>query len=697
MRRPRNRARLRPTSVGAAVLSVMTCLAGALTWGVGPATAQGSATMTVRSSSLWVRAQPWTAVIKVDNVSLDSTVVVSVHRPLPADEDRVRRVLGDLSDPTVSTQLMAPRQVLPLGSVIAGDGTMTLTVAPNTVTRAGVYPVTIALYAGSSTGSSATPLTRTVLYLVRSPNSTNSTFDVSFVGSDAQPPVLQSDGAIQLADLARDRLRRWTQIATADLNGTTTFSFDPQVLYGLTRTDEPDDLPLLDNLRLAIADQGVIRSTYVPTDLESWTSTGTDSDLLQQFVDGQQDVADRLAKPVDARIWFPDPTLGPAGLGLLRSVGVDRVVIDPLRLADRDGLADGESALLQNFTLDTPDNSPTIAHAVDPDLSQLVVNADADLVAQTNRIGAALSALWLVDSATPRGAIIDVTDAIPSVIGSLLGLLRTDSPLAAARVGDLFDQVSTASSSDDPPAPLRLELRTPPIVDRAANSTELRATGRAANSHRGLATGPNPGNEIIDRLIATAPHRDLTPGDTSSYLDAASQRIDSDFAAVTAPDESTITVTSRDAVIPYRVTNELDHDITVSMRLRSPRLSFPDGTRLLLNLRPGANRIDINVGVRTSGEFPLTVELATPDDQRVIRRSEIRVRSTIFSGVGLVLSAGALLTLVLWWIHTHRRSRRRNEADETAETGKPREPGEAGEAAEAGDGAPSDPTASEVR
>lgn len=103
------------------------------------------------------------------------------------------------------------------------------------------------------------------------------------------------------------------------------------------------------------------------------------------------------------------------------------------------------------------------------------------------------------------------------------------------------------------------------------------------------------------------------------------------------------------------------------MRVRSPRLSFPDGTRQSLDLRPGVNRIDINVGVRTSGEFPLTVELATPDDQRVITKSEIRVRSTIFSGVGVILSIGALLTLLLWWVQTHRRSRRRQtEADADA-------------------------------
>ena len=657
----------------AALTAVLFCVATSAV-PAAPVGAQGPASMTVQRSSLWVRDQAWTAVIKVDNVPLDSTVVVSVHRSLPTVERPARDALATLAEADVSTGLVAPRQSVPLGSVIAGDATMTVTVPARTVTRAGVYPVTIAIYAGAATGASVEPLVRTVLYLVREPNTTSSVFDVAFTAADAQTPVLQADGSVQIADAGRERLRRWAQIAAADPDGTTTFSFDPQLLYGLTRTDEPDDVTLLDSLRSAMGDQSVIRSTFVPTDLESWSATGTNTDLLPLFVDGQQEITDRLGTAVDARIWLPDPTVGPAGLKLLRSVGVDRVVIDPLRLADHNGVPSGDSGLLQNITLDTPDNSPTIAHALDPDLTQLLASAAPDVVAQTNRIGAALSALWLVDSATPRGVVIDATDAPAAVVGSVLGLLRSESPLSAVRVGDLFDQVRTYSSSTRTGSdPVKLALRTPTVVDQALNSAYLRAARRSANSHRGLATGPNPGNEIIDRLLSTAPHRDLTPAAARVYIGNANNRIEADFAGVIAPAESTITVTSRDAVIPLRVTNALDHDITVSMRVRSPRLAFPDGARQTLNLRPGVNRVDINVGVRTSGEFPLTVELATPDDQRIMTRSEIRVRSTIFSGVGVVLSVGALITLLIWWIQTHRTSRRR--ADDGA--GRPADSAEA--------------------
>lgn len=662
------RARLISARRLSVVVAALGCVAALGLPAASPAGAQGPPTMTVQRSSLWVRDQPWTAVIKVDNVPLDSTVVLAVHRSLPTDERAARDAMDSLADPDVTTSLAAPRQTLPLGSVIAGDATMTLSIPARTVTRVGVYPVTIALYAGTATGTSATPLIQTVLYLVRQPNTTSSVFDVAFIGADAQPPVLQPDGSVQIADTGRERLRRWTQIAPADIGGTTTFSFDPQLLYGLTRTDEPEDVTLLDALRGTMADEAVIRSTFVPTDLESWSATGTSVDLQPLYVDGQQEITDRLQTTVDARIWFPDPTLGPAGLKLLRSVGVDRVVIDAPKLSDRRGLADDDSGLLQNVTLETEDNSPTVAHAVDPDLTRLVSGTATDAVAQTNQIGAALAALWLVDSATPRGVVIDATDAAPAVVGSVLGLLRTDSPLTSVRAGDLFDQVRTYTSSGRSGAePVRLDLRTPTVVDQSLNSAYLRAARRSANSHRGLATGPDPGNEIIDRLLSTAPHRDLTPESARTYIGAANDRVDADLAGVIAPSESTITVTSRDAVIPLRITNALDHDITVSMRVRSPRLSFPDGTRQSLDLRPGVNRIDINVGVRTSGEFPLTVELATPDDQRVITKSEIRVRSTIFSGVGVILSIGALLTLLLWWVQTHRRSRRRQtEADADA-------------------------------
>jgi hypothetical protein len=71
------------------------------------------------------------------------------------------------------------------------------------------------------------------------------------------------------------------------------------------------------------------------------------------------------------------------------------------------------------------------------------------------------------------------------------------------------------------------------------------------------------------------------------------------------------------------------------------------------------------VQARTSGDTALTIVLESPDRSLRINRTLLTVRSTAASGVGIVLSAGAAVFLVVWWgrdIRRRRRDRRLGEA-----------------------------------
>ena len=57
----------------------------------------------------------------------------------------------------------------------------------------------------------------------------------------------------------------------------------------------------------------------------------------------------------------------------------------------------------------------------------------------------------------------------------------------------------------------------------------------------------------------------------------------------------------------------------------------------------------INVRTRASGDSPLDITLQTPDGGMVIAKTRVTVRSTAFSGVGIVLLVGAGGFLALWW------------------------------------------------
>lgn len=615
----------------------------------------------VLSTDLVAGDAGWNARLQLLNAPLDARIVTDVHRALPNDEIRLRAALDSLATTPVRTATLLTART-PIAETLTASGEVTVAVATRSLPRAGTFPVVIRIVPAAD---DATVLAETVLYLVRAPTRDETKqLEVSFVAAAHSAPALAPDGTTALPDAASARLERWAALARSDRSDTTMFAIDAQELSALDASAEGGDPDLRESLRSGLAGHPIARAPWVPTDIGSWVASGAPTDLQPLLVAAQDQLGNDLGSPADGRIWFPDPSIGPASVAFLRSIGVDRMLVDNASV-DRDGLPTRDAGLLRNFTVGPPEHL-TIAHSVDPDLTGLVSRSVTDPVATSNRVAAALAALWLLDPGAKRGVVIDASDT-PAALGAALydtlgaGASAGSSGIATvvevARLADLFDRsdISRRGRSGDA---LTRALSDPPITDVSSRASRLRQARRSANSHRALLVSPDPRVELIERLITSSMHRDLDTAASRAYLDRAIEQIDADLGAITAPQASTITVTSRDAVIPINVGNGLDREVEVSLSLRSPRLEFPDGARRTLRLRPGSNRIDVNVGVRTSGEFPVTVEISTPDDVVVIAKSELRLRSTTFSGVGVGLSIGAIAVLLIWWLRTARRTRR---------------------------------------
>ena len=127
---------------------------------------------------------------------------------------------------------------------------------------------------------------------------------------------------------------------------------------------------------------------------------------------------------------------------------------------------------------------------------------------------------------------------------------------------------------------------------------------------------------------------------------------------VTTPPTFSLTLTAREGTIPLTVRNDSGVPVEVLIRLRSQKLEFPDGDTIEQELATGVTRIDIRVRSRTTGAFPLIIDVRTPDGQRSLSMSRYTVRSTAVSGAGLLLSVGAGVFLTVWWARHWRRTRR---------------------------------------
>jgi hypothetical protein len=127
----------------------------------------------------------------------------------------------------------------------------------------------------------------------------------------------------------------------------------------------------------------------------------------------------------------------------------------------------------------------------------------------------------------------------------------------------------------------------------------------------------------------------------------------------TPPSGLTVTLTSRQADLPLSFNNQTGQTVRLQIKFDSDKLEFPDGDQRELILAPQNNTKSFRVVTRASGTFPLHMSVTTADGQLALRGARYTVRSTVVSGVGVVLTIGAGLFLAIWWITHWRRSRRR--------------------------------------
>ncbi len=127
------------------------------------------------------------------------------------------------------------------------------------------------------------------------------------------------------------------------------------------------------------------------------------------------------------------------------------------------------------------------------------------------------------------------------------------------------------------------------------------------------------------------------------------------------PGRSTVTLTASTAQIPLTFRNDADREVPIHLSLASDKLVFPDGTDRDIVLEPGKNQtVRIAVETRSSGTFPLVMTVTTAGGLP-IQTSEVTVRSSFVSGVGVFLTVGAVVFLAIWWGWDIRRRRRRRQ------------------------------------
>jgi hypothetical protein len=585
----------------------------------------------------------------------DGTIELTLYGPVAARETIVRgaadpTLLGDIRD-----VVSIPTAIVPEGP----NGAFRLRLATDgadvglPVADPGVYPLSLAVAEADGTEG------RSLLtFVVRPPDDAALTpLRVAVVLPLHAVPSLQPDGAVSLGERPRRVLDVRARLLDRYEDVPLTVAATPELLAAAAL----EDPRLLNRVRTAVASRHVVTSPYVRLDLAAFSGVPTLTKTLEeQFAAGRRTLRRTLRRTTDSRTWVGPGNPTTAALDALDRAGSDRalfreesvtgpVTIDePVVVRGADGqtidavLADARLRAYVNGTADPV----LMAHRTIADLALLAAPSDDGGVA-THESGA--------------GVVVELPANRPlpaAYLDTLLAGLATNGPLRPVSLAAIFDEDPPGNPGTEP-GPVVEGI---PLAgqDLTAYGRNLEATEATVDGYTSFAGPTDPLNADLRRRLLVSGAIDLTELRRGQYLRSVSQAIQAQTAGVTITDDETITLTSREGDIPITLHNETGRPVDVELTFDSDnKLDFPDGSSQRLRLSVGANRVEVPVEARASGSFPLRITATSPDGALTVSRAQITVRSTAVSGVGVVLSIGALLVLVVWWAR-HWRTARRN-------------------------------------
>lgn len=692
--------RARPGPVVGLILLVLGALGATATGPVGVAAAQtttGPGTPTTAPTiapgprMTLVAQDPWTPVggdtrmgLAVAGAPPDATISVTVYQGITSRKQYDPAALGGPLT-SVLSQVSVPLDGLPVDA--GGTRTLTLGLQSPTegrdparlnVRRPGVYPVEVELRDGDERTVASF---RSMLVVSEADRATVAEpLEVAWVWPLTAPPSYLPDGEtdhdVVSSFRANGRLGRMALALGAVPDVPVTLAPTAETLEAWSRaaTVDPAVQSTYEALQLSLGGRTVLGGPYVPVDLPSLLDHGLGEAVDDVLTRGAEVLPATLGTPVETRTRLLRPA-SPAALGRLAVGGVDRVVVSGDSLAPS---AETRFTLAQPVSLTAPTaagGTPVTALATDPGL-QAILTADLPAAQKVQLLLGGLALVALETPSVPRVVTLanpDDFDVPIELYQGLLDGLRQNPYLRPVTTTEAFASIPT-----DPPAILtngqagsaQRELSAVASAEPAITGIEYRNQRTRLNSFGALTRSGDPAVAEGDRSLLASVAQGWTPDIAEARSDAhlaVVDRVIRDLIGqIEVPDPRTITLTSRSGEIPLTFRNETGHPIRLRAALASEKLLFPEGSVIDLDLPPKSTTVRVAVEARTSGTFPLDLEVTSADGVLSISQRRLEVRSTFVSTVGWVLMASAVAFLAVWWGLDLRRRRRRRRQPTTA-------------------------------
>jgi Family of unknown function (DUF6049) len=407
------------------------------------------------------------------------------------------------------------------------------------------------------------------------------------------------------------------------------------------------------DLREAAAHNLPTALPYANADLPSVLRAGSAAEPLAPLLYARKHLKEWLGPYPDASLAWPVPgAIDAATLKVLADAEATTVVLDSHLLPTT-------ASTTQNATVDLGPGLGGLEHALVPDPTLSAALADprshSEPAAWAQRVLAETAMTWLeLPNGQPRGILLAPPQTWRPALGFFRPLVRglgTAPWLDLLPAQQLSAQVPQGPAKEQRPlapstqADVNLGLPTSYLRNISNVNSRLTSFSRMVASNF-------PALDDYDRDLLIAQSSDwraprgLVKG--SSFVRAVGQGMRAVQRQV-GVQRTRVTLTSRRGAIPITVTNASSQRLIVVLRLSSPRVDLPNlSEAFTVNPKEQVTR-RVEVGTRTTGTFPIRVDVFTPDGKVNIARDQVTLVSTAFNRVALVLAGGAGGFLLLWW------------------------------------------------
>lgn len=514
----------------------------------------------------------------------------------------------------------------------------------------GVYPVRVEV----RNAGGGPPLASLVTHMVYTtpPKEGGFALKVALVLPVHAEPALQPGGKRILAPQEAEVLGELTGAVQAYPLVPLTFLPTPETLDALEASARDEDPETLANLAASTDGRQVVAGTYVPVDLRDFTER-LRTERSAQLDRGTRAIERTLGARADTRTWVAAEPLDEDAVLQLRQHQVDRLVVPETALEP----VDLALTLAQPFELDLRSLSRPQVLAADRTLSSHFATSD-DPVLAAHRLLADLAVVY-GDSPSRSRVVVAMAPRSwrPSraFLDTLLAGISTSSIVAGSTLDTAFTEVQPALSR--PNAPLVRRLLPSPNA-RLLPADAISRARRRLTGFSSIIDSANPLDDALEELVLVAQGAQLRSARRAAYLDGVVSAIDDQIGLIQVPPNRSITLTARTGEIPVTILSRAPYPVNLKLEVESEKLEFPKGASRDVSLARRNTTERFSVRARTSGTFPLRMRLVSPDGTMLLGRSRFTVRSTAASGVGILLSAGAGIFLLLWWVRHHARGRR---------------------------------------